>query len=83
MLFREKPKVVEASKFLPPGIIPEGVKTAPDGTFYVNTTDRGNVIVTIGDWLISEDKGYFRVFKDDLFKKTYERYFPEFESKGE
>ena len=36
-------------------------------------TPEGDVVATIGDWIIKDENGRFYVYKPDVFVKTYEQ----------
>lgn len=63
-----------------PDIIDLGAAASPDGTFADNPpswplqikTLEGNMICTIGDWIIKGVNGEFYPCKPDIFEKTYE-----------
>ena len=71
-LYKSKPTVVSAEQYFPG----KGVKGVIDitdkhGQCGRVLTPHGPVVVSPGEWIITDDEGRHPV-KDDTFKKTYE-----------
>lgn len=71
--YRKRPVVVEANQYLKRGECPLGVKTREDGTAYVTTIQKQDVVIKPGEWAIREPDGvHFYPCADEVFKATYE-----------
>lgn len=79
--YRKKPVVIEAMKlesnFSPAKeevvkwASPNAFVEAVTGHLYISTLE-GNMLVSVGDWVIKGIQGEFYPCKPDIFAKTYE-----------
>lgn len=75
MLYIKKAIPIKANQYLHPATAPIGVHAREDGTSYVTTIHGDQINVFPGDWILPEGDGiHFYPVRNDVFKKTYDKY---------